>query len=319
MSLKYHADILSCQPPKLLLMKKIRLSFAFACLLTCFSKAQNNVGIGVAAPSEALSIDRGLNIDHNNQNPGNSLMNAIRFGNAADNTQLVGISSNRTGATPYSLDFYTANQRRMIITSAGFVGIGMTPLNHYFEVNGTAKANTLRSGGSIFADGGSVQASQSVIAGTSISAGTSITAGTNLIATQHVMASNGDVIAYNGDIITNTGHIIAGGRFIGDGKGVVMSNTNNRQKIAHLTATMTATMNPGTTLTAVLNIGSQGFTAVSAAYVGNVLVENGEYYKVMLSIENATTSNVTIRLFNPTASQISFTNAQWRIVVIGDY
>lgn len=288
---------------KILVIKFCR-PFVFKLLffISASCLAQENVGIGVVAPTEALSVGRGLNIDHNNQNTGNTLLNGLRFGSTATNLQMVGISSNRAGATePYSLDFYTANQRRMIITQSGLVGINIIPTSYFLEVGGTVKGNTLRSVGSIYAETGSV------IAENSVTAGTSILAGTNITATNNITASTGNIVATNGELRA-------------DGKGVVMSNTATRQRVVAYTATLSVTgLGVGSSVTGTIAIAEGTFTTAPSAYVGNVITENGEYYKVMLVLENVTTSNISIRVVNVSSDAVTFSGAQWKIMAIGAF
>jgi len=278
-----------------------KLSLASMRLIPLFSISQN-VGVGVASPTEALSVARGLNIDDLNQNPGSSLLNGLRFGNTATPLQMVGISSNRVGVTsPFSLDFYTANQRRMIILQNGLVGINTVPTGYFLEVGGTVRGVTLRSEGSIFAEGGSVNA------GTSVNAGSNITADGNITAASNITATAGDIVA-------TTGELSAGGR------GVLMSNTAARQRVVAFTATLSVTgLAAGSSVTGSIAIGAGTFTASPTAYVGNVITENGEYFKAMLVLENVTTSNITIRVVNVTSAAITFANAQWRILAIGSF
>ncbi len=278
-----------------------KLSLVSILLIPLFGLSQN-VGIGVVSPTENLSVARGLNIDDSNQNPGSSLLNGLRFGNTATPLQIVGISSNRAGATsPFSLDFYTANQRRMIILQNGLVGINTVPTSYFLEVGGTIKGLTLRAEGSIHADGGSVNANTSVNAGTNITADGSITAANNITATA------GDVVATSGELRA-------------DGRGVLMSNSSSRQKVVAFTATLSVTnLGAGSSVTGSIAIGAGTFTATPTAYVGNVITENGEYFKAMLVLENVSTSNITIRVVNVTSAAITFSNAQWRILAIGSF
>ena len=264
--------------------------------------SQNNVGIGVIAPTEALTVDRGIILDYNNQNPGASLLNGIKFGNSASAIQTVGIGSNRQGAVfPFSLELYTANTRRMLITQAGLVGINAIPTSYFLEVGGTIRGTTLRSAGSIYAEAGSVISDNSVSAGTSVTAGTNITAGNTITAT-------------TGDIISTDGELKA------DGRGVVMSNSATRQKIIAYTATLSVNnLASGSSATGAINISGGNFTAAPTAYVGNVVTKNGDYYKATLVLENVTTSNITIRLVNLSGSPISFSDAQWKVLAIGAF
>lgn len=264
--------------------------------------AQENVGIGVATPTEALSVARGLNIDFDNQNPGASLLHGLKFGNPSLTSQMTGISSARLGTSPFSLDFYTGNSRRMMITQGGLVGINAMPTSYFLEVGGTIKGLTLRSAGSVYAEGGNV-----------VSDG-SVSAGTNIIAANAITATAGNITASAGDIVATDGELRA------DGRGVLMSNNSTRQKVVAYTANLSVnSLAPGSSVTGIISINSGTFSAAPTAYVGNVIVENGDYYKAMLVLENVTTTNITVRIVNPTASNISFTNAQWKVLAIGAF
>ncbi len=277
-------------------MKLFKQFSLIALLLTPSFIFSQNVGIGVPVPTEALSIDRGLNIDNNNQNAGSSLVNGLKFGNTANTIQMAGIGSNRAGATqPFSLDFYTANLRRIIITQNGLVGINAIPGSYFLEVGGTVKGITLRSEGSIFAENGSVNATGSVNAGTNVTAANNITATT-------------------GDILATSGELKAGG------KGVLMSNNSTRQKVVAYTSTLSVNnLGSGSSVTGNIAISGGTFSGIPTAYVGNVITENGEYYKAMLVLENVSTSNITIRVVNVTSSSITFSGAQWKILAIGSF
>ena len=277
--------------------------------------SQNKVGIGVPIPTEALSISKGLNIDHDNENAGTSLLNGLRFGNTAIPAEMVGISSSRNSIFPfpsYSLDFYTNNTRRMIILQNGLVGIGgIIPTLYTLEVTGTVKSGAnLRADFDVIAND-DVISSDAMSAGTSISAGTFINAGTTINAVSSITA---------GTNLSATNDVIAGGDLIANGRGVIMNNGVARMKYATYTATFTVTnLAAEGTVTGAVGISPGTFTGTPTAYVGNVTVENGEYYKALIVLENVTTTNVTVRIVNPTANPISFTNATWKIVVVGPY
>jgi hypothetical protein len=249
-----------------------KLSTALLIFLSSSAYSQN-VGIGVVTPTEALSVSKGLNIDHENGSNGTTLVNGLRFGNTAVNGQMVGISGNYVGATLpaslYSLGFYTANARRMIITQSGKVGIGLIPVNYAFEVDGTIRAGfNLRADGSVYT--------------------------TDVFASGSIYASD-DVVASAGDIKAPNGVLKAGG------DGVIMNNGAGRMRLA----TYTITFNAGgaglpseATATGLLNISGSGFTSAPTVYLGNVINENGEYYKATITFENVTTTSVTCRLTN---------------------
>ena len=263
-------------------------------LISCAGNAQN-VGIGVAVPSEALSIWKGMNIDDLNQNDGTGLLNGLRFGNTATTSQMVGISSRRTGVAPlYSLDFYTANQRRMVILANGAVGINTVPSTYIFEVGGTIKTSSnLRADGDVIVN--------DVIASGVVSAVASVTAGT-------------DITATNGDINAPAGALTAGG------KGVLMNNGAGRMKYVQFTAGLSAnSLASGASVVGHISYSASTFSALPSAFVANVITPNGEYYKAMLVLENITDTGIDVRVVNVSSTAISFTGAVWRVIAIGPY
>jgi hypothetical protein len=266
-------------------MKKTIPCFIFLLFAINTVFCQNNVGINVAQPNEALTVDRGIQLDNNNQNTGSSLLNGLRFGKTAVNSQLAGISSNRSGnAQSYGLDFYTGGLKTMSIASNGYVGINTPPSNYFLEVGGTVKGTTLRSAGSVYAEGGSV------------------------------IAQVGNITAVQGNIVASVGELKAGG------KGVVMSNTATRQRIYQGTATLTVTnFSAGNTATGTLFIPANTFNDTPTAYLGNVITANGDYYKISIVLENVTPTSVTVRVINLSNGPVTFTNASWNIMVVGPY
>ncbi len=108
-----------------------------------------------------------------------------------------------------------------------------------------------------------------------------------------------------GDITSNT-------------DGIVSSGDNSQQKIRTYTAPLTAVnLGIGASFTANLTISAGTFSGTPSAYVGNVINENGDYYKATLVLENVTATNVTVRVVNLSNAAISFTSASWKIIVIG--
>lgn len=232
--------------------------FAFVLLLTASSASAQNVGIGVAQPTEALSVAKGINLDHHNENTGTNLTNGLRFGHTTNSGQMVGIGSNRSGVSPlYTLDFYTANTRRMTILGSGQVGIGTAVPNYTLDVAGSIRAlYNLRADGDLYA-------STAYMTG-------SVNASNNVNAVNSITATNGDIKATNGELSAG-------------GKGVLMNNGAGRMKYTVFTATLSVnSLAPGESRVGHISYGANTFTALPTAYVGNVLTPNGDYYKAML-------------------------------------
>ena len=82
-----------------------------------------------------MNLSSGIAVDSTGLNSG-SLAQSLTFG--PDNTE--GISSKRTSSgNQYGLDFYTAGQNRLAITSAGNVGVGTTTPGYKLDVNGSLR------------------------------------------------------------------------------------------------------------------------------------------------------------------------------------
>jgi len=91
-------------------------------------QASGGVGIGTATPEQGLSVKTGLNVDQANLNTGvlnngNTNGAGLTFGLSSGE----GIASQRQAGAgnQYGLDFYTEFARRMSISQAGLVGIGV--------------------------------------------------------------------------------------------------------------------------------------------------------------------------------------------------
>lgn len=107
--------------------------------LTAISvRGTGKVGIGTEEPQEQLSVIKGMNIDHNNENDG-TLANGLKFGNSSSE----GIASKRTeGGNKNGLDFYTNYLNRLTIGNDGNIGIGTTtPTQAKLVVNGSVNGS----------------------------------------------------------------------------------------------------------------------------------------------------------------------------------
>ena len=104
-----------------------------------------NVGIGTIAPTRQLSVYGRLNIDQADTSAGNSADLTIGSGFSGE-----GIGSARTAnaVNTHGLDFYTANEKRMVITNTGSVGIGTNSPAYKLDVAGTVNATSFLGDGS---------------------------------------------------------------------------------------------------------------------------------------------------------------------------
>lgn len=82
-----------------------------------------NTGVGSNNPSQKLSVQGTIGVDHGNLHDG-TFNNLLAFGSSGTGE---GIGSKRTaGGNQYGLDFYTAGLSRISIKNSGLVGIGTT-------------------------------------------------------------------------------------------------------------------------------------------------------------------------------------------------
>ncbi|HYK45994.1 MAG TPA: hypothetical protein VEV83_12535, partial [Parafilimonas sp.] len=112
------------------------------------------------------------------------------------------------------------------------------------------------------------------------------------------------------------------GALTNNGLGVMVSSNGTQQKVVVYSATLSVTnLAPNSLLGNVGHIGIAGgtFSGTPTAYIGNIITgtENGDYFRVVLIPDNVTSTGVDIKIFNPTASTISFSNVTWKVLVVG--
>jgi hypothetical protein len=154
---------------------------------------------------------------------------------------------------------------------------------------------------------GSTKIDGSVITTSSVNAGTSLSVGTN---------------ATISGSATVTGNVSVTGAITDNGLGVVVGGGSTQLKVVTYTATLSVTNLAANTLlgaTGSLSIAAGTFSGTPTAYIGNIITgsENGSYYRAVIIPDNVTSTNVRLKIFNPTATPISFSNVQWKVLVIG--
>lgn len=119
-------------------MKQILVAVSLQ--LMTFAALAQNVGVNTQTPIRTLSVNGSVMVDQGNTNQG-TLDSALVFG-----TTGVGIFSNKVpGTTNFNgLDIWTANNRRVTVSSGGFVGInlGTTAPTSVLDVNGSIRARS---------------------------------------------------------------------------------------------------------------------------------------------------------------------------------
>jgi len=197
----------------------------------------------------------------------------------------IGTSSNsgRLGMFTYSGADSTALKERLSITDDGFVGIGTTIPSATLEVNGSTVVDV------------------------------TLYAKSNLNVTSNLSV---------GGNATLSGNAAVSGSLTDNGFGVVVGNSATQLKMAVYTATLSASnLTPFSLLgvTGTIGIAAGTFSGTPTAYVGNIISasENGGYYRVSIIPDNVTPTNVSLKIYNNSNTTVSFSNVQWKILVIG--
>jgi hypothetical protein len=261
------------------------------------------VGIGTNAPRMPLHISSATGYGMVIENPvalNTGVTSGLYFKTSNQYygaIKAVGTSNNsgRLGFFTFSGADSTALSERLSITDNGFVGINTTAPTQQLEVNGSAKVD-----GNLSTNGG-------VTAGTTLNVGTTATISSNLTVSGSSTLSGGAAVT---------------GSLTDDGFGAVVNSNGTQMKVIAFSATLSITnLAPNSLLGAVGHITIAGgtFSGTPTAYVGNVLSasENGDWYRAIITADNVTATGVDIRIFNPTASTISFSNVTWKVLVIG--
>jgi hypothetical protein len=248
----------------------------------------SNVGIGTATPRMPLHIASATGLGMVLENPvplTTGLQSGIYF--KSSNEYYGAVKAIGTGSDYGRLGFFTyagadSSQllERVSISDDGTVGIGTTAPAATLEVNGSAKV-----------DGTSYLAN--VNAATASLSGNISVAGTASV----------------------TGNITSGGL------AAVVGNSGTQMKIVAYTATLSVTgLAANTLLGATGNLNISGlFSSAPTAYIGDIVAstENGDYYRAVIIPDQVTTTNVRRKIFNPTATAITFSNVSWHVLLVG--
>lgn len=214
----------------------------------------------------------------------------------AKNFYYGGIKATGTSGNSGRLGFYTyasadSSQllERMSITDAGYVGINNSTPATQLDVNGT-----FRSIGYAYLNNG-----------VSIGGDANITNNANI---------GGNAVI--------TGSAQVTGNITSNGRAAVVGSNGTQLKVVVYTATLSVTNLAGNTLlgaTGNIVISAGTFSSAPSAYVGDIVAssENGDYYRAVIIPDQVTTTNVRIKIFNPTPNPITFSNVTWKVFVIG--
>jgi len=265
---------------------------AIAATLSAHSQ---NVGIGTDDPRMQLHVSTSSGLGLLIENPvnlTNDLKTGVYFKSANQYygaVKAIGTSTNsgRLGFFTYSGPDSTLLQERLTIADNGSIGIGTTTPASAMEVVGTVTSSGLHVNNNALVDGN--------VSTTNLTTTGNATVGNNCIVTNNITSK---------------------------GLGVVSSANATQMKAAIYSATLTITNLGANSIAGVVgNIGIAAgtFSAAPTAYIGDVIAgtEDGDWYRVVLIPDNITTTNIRIRIVNPTATPITFSNVTWKVLVVG--
>jgi hypothetical protein len=222
---------------------------------------------------------------------------------------------------------------------AGAVGIGTTTPQYNLDVNGTARV-----AGSFFATSGLSIGTTNNNSGLSVADGDiaiSSTADAKIWKLDYNDANNNLSLQENGTarmVFQNGGNVGIGsaiptaklsvdgtGSFTGNltvnsGKGIVRTTSANSLKTHIVQVSLGATFtvsNAGCATTSSQNITTAGFTAAPTVQVGNLVSGTGDFGKLIINVQTATTTGVVVRFCNNTTIPISLNNVIFNILCVG--
>ena len=229
---------------------KLWITSSFS-LLASMAFSQN-IGIGTNTPTRLLSVNGTVLVDAGNMNTGAGDSASLRFGTNG----MAAISSNKAvaGVNTNGLDFWTNNNRRMIINTSGFVGINNTEPIYRLDVGGS-----IHSTGSLFTDASAYISSTANVEGNTYLNGSAYVAnylgiGTNFTSTYRLNVNGnaliGTNLGVNGTIRVDgaanlNSTLTVDGKLINEGKGVMLSNSSTTLRAGFTSGSFTVTLNAG--------------------------------------------------------------------------
>lgn len=221
----------------------------------------------------------------------------------------------------------------------GLVGINTTTPQYNLDVNGTARVaasfivtggisigTTNNNGGLTVADG-DIAISSTADAKTwkldYNDANNNLSLQEN--GTARMVFQNGGNVGIGSVIPTAKLSVDGTGSFTGNltvnsGKGIVRTTSANSLKTHIVQVSLGATLtvsNAGCATTASQNITSAGFTAAPSVQIGNLVSGTGDFGKLIINVQTATTTGVVVRFCNNTTIPISLNNVIFNILCVG--
>ena len=285
-----------------------------------FSVAQN-VGIGTQNPSKRLSVNGSLLVDQNNTNAGILDSAALLFGTSTG----VGIFSNRAvqGINTNGMDFWTNSQRRLIITSAGYVGIGLgnAAPSVMLDVQGGIRSRTqISSDNSIYAQYDIIAYGQLFAEGNGTVHGY-LGVGTNPDASYRLKVNGNALIQTN---LTATGTITAGGSISVGGKGIVKSNNGTQLRMGFSGGNFVLTLPAGGSADVSFTVTPfSGTNTNIRVSVCQFIPDTGtgdtwDQFVVTVHSVNPTTDQCTVRFFNAGNTTATIDGTLYLLCVVTD-
>lgn len=236
----------------------MKLLFTSSLLLCIYAALSQNVGIGTSTPTRLLSVNGTILVDAGNMNTGAGDSASLRFGTNG----MAAISSNKgvAGVNTNGLDFWTNNNRRMIINTSGFVGINNTEPSYRLDVGGAIHATS-----SIYTDASAIISGGASIAGiTTIGGNTYLNSsafvadymgiGTNFSSTYRLNVNGnaliGTNLGVNGSIRVDgaanlNSTLTVDGKLTSEGRAIMLSNSGTTLRSGFSSGAFTVSLNAG--------------------------------------------------------------------------
>lgn len=139
-----------------------------------------------------------------------------------------------------------------------------------------------------------------------------------------MMVTNGGNVGIGPVVPTAKLSVDGSGSFTGDltvnnGKGLIRSTTSSSYKYYTATVTTSASflVTAGACSTVNSSLTSGGFSAAPLVSVGNLIGGTGDFGKLVINVQSATTTQAVVRFCNPTGSNITLSSIVFNLLCIG--
>lgn len=233
-------------------------------------------------------------------------------------------------------ELWSKNQANNDINYSGNVGINTTTPQYDLDVNGTGRFGTVLT--TNIGVGSSTNPSGLEVVDGNIAITSSVDSKTyrynysdvnNALTLQEngvtrMMVSNGGNVGIGAVVPTAKLSVDGSGSFSGDltvnnGKGLIRSTTSSSYKYFTATVTTSASfvITAGGCSTSNSSLTSGGFSTAPLVSVGNLLSGTGDFGKLVINVQSATSTQAVIRFCNPTGSNITLSSIVFNLLCIG--